>query len=383
MGRLGVVVAAALLSSVMSAVPAVAAEADPGVEPVPVAVVKTPVVSGTARTGSTLRVSPGTYEPAEATTAVLWLRNGVSTGRTGLTYPLTKADWGDRISAQVVASAPDRADTTAVSNRTAAVRWASLVVTKNPSVSGTRRFGRTLTALGGTWRGGTPRLAYRWLRDGRAIAGATSRTYRIAPGDVGHRLAFRVRATRALHEPKVVTASATTTVLHRRDVRKTVTYRVVKNGSSSSSLSTFIKQTAQTYADARGWRGAGVRFKRVSKGGSFTLVLAKASRVPSYSSGCSSTYSCRVGRYVIINETRWRTATPGWKKADRSVRDYRHLVVNHETGHWFEKNHAGCGGKGKTAPVMMQQSKGLAGCKANPWPKVSELGLPRYGWKAP
>ena len=383
MGRRGVIVgtalAAAVLSSVVSGVSAGAAEP----EPTPVSVVTSPSIAGTTRTGSTLTARPGTYDPADASTAVLWLRNGVSTGVTTPTYTLTRRDWGDRMSVSVTASAAERTDTTVTSRPTAAVRWASLVATKKPSVSGTRRFGRTLSAKAGTWKGGTPHLAYRWLREGKAIAGATSRTYRIAPGDVGHRIAFRVRATRTYHEPKVVTAAATKPVLHRRDVRKTVTYSVVKDGSSASSLSTFIKQSAQTYADARGWRGAGVRFKRVSKGGSFTLVLAKASRVPSYSSGCSSTYSCRVGRYVIINETRWRKATPGWKKAKRSLRDYRHLVVNHETGHWFEKNHAGCGGKGKTAPVMMQQSKGLAGCKANPWPKVSELGLPRYGWKAP
>jgi hypothetical protein len=49
------------------------------------------------------------------------------------------------------------------------------------------------------------------------------------------------------------------------------------------------------------------------------------------------------------------------------------MVVNHETGHWLGHGHLGCGGAGRLAPVMMQQSKGLDGCKHNPWPLASEL----------
>ncbi len=116
-----------------------------------------------------------------------------------------------------------------------------------------------------------------------------------------------------------------------------------------------------------------MQFRRVAKGGSFTLVLAEASTVPSFSSQCSATYSCRVGRYVIINQTRWQQATPPWNAAGESLRDYRHLVVNHETGHWLGKGHAGCPGPGKLAPVMMQQSKGTDGCRFNPWPTAAEL----------
>jgi hypothetical protein len=77
---------------------------------------------------------------------------------------------------------------------------------------------------------------------------------------------------------------------------------------------------------------------------------------------------------VIINQTRWNRATPPWNAAGGSLRDYRHMVLNHETGHWLGKGHAGCPGRGKPAPVMMQQSKGLDGCRFNPWPTLRELG---------
>ena len=71
---------------------------------------------------------------------------------------------------------------------------------------------------------------------------------------------------------------------------------------------------------------------------------------------------------MIINQERWQHASPAWNRAGRSLRDYRHLVVNHETGHWLGRGHASCPAGGGPAPVMMQQSKGTGGCRFNPWP---------------
>ncbi len=41
---------------------------------------------------------------------------------------------------------------------------------------------------------------------------------------------------------------------------------------------------------------------------------------------------------------------------------------NHVFGHSTGDGHVSCGGNGQLAPAMMQQTKGLAGCKANAWP---------------
>ena len=136
-----------------------------------------------------------------------------------------------------------------------------------------------------------------------------------------------------------------------------------------SSLATFAAEAAQTYADNRGWNlGGSIAFRQVASGGQFTLWLAAASQLPGFGSICDSSYSCTVGRNVIINETRWLTATPMWTANHRTLRDYQHMVVNHETGHWLGFGHSYCAGAGQLAPVMQQQSISLQGCRPNPWP---------------
>jgi hypothetical protein len=141
-------------------------------------------------------------------------------------------------------------------------------------------------------------------------------------------------------------------------------------------MKVFRRQAQETFDHRRGWRAAGVQFRRVRRGGDFTLLLAAAGTLPSFSSGCSVQWSCRVGRHVVINQLRWRHASPAWNRAGRSLRDYRHMVVNHETGHWLGRGHASCHRRGR-APVMMQQSKGTGRCRLNPWPLPWEAAAVR------
>ncbi|WP_345751986.1 endo-1,4-beta-xylanase [Microbacterium rhizophilus] len=80
--------------------------------------------------------------------------------------------------------------------------------TKAPTISGTAAVGRTLTAKVSAWSP-TATFAYQWLRDGKAIGGATKSTYVVTSSDNGRPLSVKVTGTRTHY----ATASATSTAV--------------------------------------------------------------------------------------------------------------------------------------------------------------------------
>lgn len=247
-----------------------------------------------------------------------------------------------------------------------------LVPTELPSIEGRARQGEVLRVDPGSWTPRREETTYRWFRDGEPVRGARERRYRLGALDVGARMSVEVRVRADGHAWTSAVAARNREVAHAVPVRRRVTYSVATRGTLTTSVATFRRQAQETYDDARGWRAGGIEFRRVRRGGDLTLVLAAAAAMPTFSSTCSTTWSCRVGRYVVINQERWKHASPAWNAAHRPLRDYRHMVVNHETGHWLGRGHVGCPGPGRLAPVMMQQSKGLDGCRFNPWPLPGE-----------
>lgn len=159
-----------------------------------------------------------------------------------------------------------------------------------------------------------------------------------------------------------------------------VNYDIKTRGAIKANMTEFKAHVHATLNDPRGWARLGVYFQEVARGGgAFTVVLSQANQVPSFAPICSAEFSCQVGRFVIINEDRWLGATVAWNNAGGSLRDYRHMVVNHETGHWLGHGHTNCAGVGQLAPVMQQQSINLQGCSFNPWPLDSELWSSQLG----
>jgi hypothetical protein len=332
-----------------------------------------PSVSGTPVYRGSLVADPGEWEPADATYTFQWLRDGTPISEAGASaYRPRLADLGARLSVRVTASRDGYRPTTATSAETGLVRRATLTLLERPRVSGIRRYLRRLTASTGVWAEYVPERSVRWLRDGEPIRGATARTYRLTHRDVGRRISVRVLAEKPGYLPRRVTSYATRRIGHRVPLRHTVYYHVETRGRIAASLAEFRRQAQETLNDPRGWRAAGIGFREVPSGGAMTLVLAEASQVPRFSPGCSAEWSCRAGRYVIINQMRWLGASASWWDHGGTLRGYRHMVVNHETGHWLGHGHRGCPARGALAPVMQQQSKGLGGCRHNPWPRADE-----------
>ena len=162
---------------------------------------------------------------------------------------------------------------------------------------------------------------------------------------------------------------------------RVVYYTVSARGNVRSSLAEFAQLANATLNDARGWAKLGIRFEQVQSGGSFNLILSEAQLLPTFSSGCSAEYSCRVGVNVIINDDRWSGASASWNGAGGGLNEYRQMVVNHEVGHWLGHGHRSCKAAGALANVMQQQSIDMQGCRPNPWPLAEELFSPTLGIK--
>lgn len=79
-----------------------------------------------------------------------------------------------------------------------------------------------------------------------------------------------------------------------------------------------------------------------------------------------SQVSCWNGERSVLNFRRWALGDDSYG-ADVAL--YRVYQVNHEVGHGLGHQHRTCPGPGKRAPVMVQQTLDLGGCK--PWPYPS------------
>jgi hypothetical protein len=151
---------------------------------------------------------------------------------------------------------------------------------------------------------------------------------------------------------------------------RTFTYSIAQRGAAHADMRAFADAVSTVYADRRGWSlGGRVTFRQVQSGGDFTVWLAAADEMRSFSAGCGVMWDCRVGRDVIINQTRWLDGSPYWHGP---LADYRAMILNHETGHWLGLDHESCAAPRVRAPVMMEQSKGTGACIPNPWPLAAE-----------
>lgn len=147
-----------------------------------------------------------------------------------------------------------------------------------------------------------------------------------------------------------------------------IRYRVAVESGIGEDARAFAARVQYALGDARGW-GHRYRFQRVS-GSSyrFTVVLAGPATTDRlcYPFRTNRIFSCYNGGRTVINDYRWRHGAASYAG---HLTDYRNYVVSHEIGHalGYRQHRYTCLANG-LAPVMMQQTKSLYGCRRNPWP---------------
>jgi len=149
---------------------------------------------------------------------------------------------------------------------------------------------------------------------------------------------------------------------------KLFTYTIeVENGLDPATYGgdeAFAKLVDQTLADPRGWAGDGkVSVQRVESGTPSMRVSLAAPDTVHRPDKCGYAIryetSCyrRAEQRVLINIARW---VRGAIAFNGDMITYRQYAINHEVGHAFNNTHVGCATEGALAPVMMQQTFGVA-----------------------
>jgi hypothetical protein len=212
MGKAAFLAASLALVATPSAAGRIAAAAPASTSP--------PTVSGTPAEGQRLAGNRGTWTGTRPFTfAYRWLRCDAGggacsaiAGATGGAYRLTAGDVGRTVEFEVTATNA-QGTTVATSTATPTIERSAPVDASLPGVDGTPQAAERLTARHGAWNGtATIAFAYQWLRCDPAggscapVAGATDRTYLLAPTDVGATFAVEVTATNDLGSASATSA---------------------------------------------------------------------------------------------------------------------------------------------------------------------------------
>lgn len=79
---------------------------------------------------------------------------------------------------------------------------------KSPTVSGTHKVGKTVTAKQGSWSPTVSVTRYQWLRNGKAISAATAPTYKLGKADKGKKLSVKITVVRDGYQPASATSAS-------------------------------------------------------------------------------------------------------------------------------------------------------------------------------
>ena len=170
-----------------------------------------PKITGTAKVGSTVKATTGTWSPKPSSFAYQWYRDGKAiSGAKKAQYTLAAADAGKKLTVTVTAKKSGYASTPKTS-AAKTVAKGTFTAAPVPKITGTAKVGSTLKVTVGTWKP-KPAFTYQWYRSGKVISGATKSSYKLVAADKGKTLTVKVTGTKAGYATKAKTSAKTVKV---------------------------------------------------------------------------------------------------------------------------------------------------------------------------
>lgn len=165
----------------------------------PVTVVQDPSLTGIPGVGSLLGIINPVWSVLGLTSTYQWFVDGIPVpGATDPTYTPSIADGGKQVHAVVTGLLAGVPVVSALTNflPIPAATAEPLAATSAATVTGTAKVGKVVSVTDPTWNTEDVTHAYQWLRDGAPIAGATAKTYTLAPEDLGRRIVVKVTGSK-------------------------------------------------------------------------------------------------------------------------------------------------------------------------------------------
>ncbi|MFI8525222.1 hypothetical protein ACIGB8_12295 [Promicromonospora sukumoe] len=233
-------------------------------------------ISGTVKVGGKVSATTGNFSPAPSKVTYRWKANGRSiSGATSRTYTIPSRLHGDKLT--VTATASRTGYTTRTVTSASSVVAKPFARTVAPTISGTVRVGKTLTANRGTWSPAPTSVGYRWLANGKVIAGATGRTYKLTTKEHGKKISVEVKGRK--HAYLTATRRSSSTAAVKWPVGISVP-RVTKNPTQSTESTVGRTITLKVSATGGGlryqwqrWTPANPKWTNMSGRTSSTLTM--------------------------------------------------------------------------------------------------------------
>jgi serine protease len=162
-------------------------------------------VSGKAKVGSKLSAKVSGFQKGSKR-SYSWLRNGQAIkGATKSSYKLTAKDAGRKVSVKVTSKASGYNNKVLASKAFKVAKGTQKA--GKVSVSGKAKVGSKLSAKVSGFQKGTKR-SYSWLRNGRAIRGATKASYKLTAKDADKKISVKVTSRASGYNDKVAKSPA-------------------------------------------------------------------------------------------------------------------------------------------------------------------------------